>query len=389
MDDENEQGGGGDDGGGGAGGSSGDKKHGGHFDISNPLKNAARRGMPNPANMRANNPLSGRGGPKGTKRSIVSVGRVTAQASAAAFRGILAFFATPPGIVTLVLIAATIFIFYMLFADEVANQPPTEPDPAVRVRTTCPPQAVVGQEFTCAISATYPGIAKDFIIIDTYFDGLEYVSSIPEGKHDATGRKVTWSMSDAGILLTSPLIFGVTVTFRVLGSAPDKLYQKIQAYPVEGSVSAGAAANYVPANRDNCGGKANLGKNPLGNFGDPACDYTNDELYTFLKLEDPLYAELWYLTIVVGESSYNPNAWAAPVGQQASLDAGGAWGNFQMGSSTPPGTAPPAPGKNGEFDRGDVNWKMQAKSAIQYNRNQNCSFRYWATARSKWGAYKC
>jgi hypothetical protein len=159
--------------------------------------------------------------------------------------------------------------------------------------------------------------------------------------------------------------------------------------PAGGAVASGG---YTPPSTDDCGGKyaKDLAKLPGGkNYGDPNCTFTKDALYTLLKEQDPTHADLWYLTIAPGESAYNPNARAAPTGAQLALDAGGAWGLFQMGSSTPPGEAPPAPGKNGELDRGDVNWEMQAANAIAYNRSQSCSFRYWATAKAVWGTLSC
>lgn len=86
------------------------------------------------------------------------------------------------------------------------------------------------------------------------------------------------------------------------------------------------------------------------NYGDPNCTFSKDKLYKLLKQQDARFADLWFLTIVPGESSYNPNAFAAPVGVQKKLDASGAWGLYQMGSSKPPGSPPPAPGKNGRLD---------------------------------------
>lgn len=155
----------------------------------------------------------------------------------------------------------------------------------------------------------------------------------------------------------------------------------------QGSDSGGG---YVSASTNTCGGKYNLSKLPeQKNFGDPNCTFTKDKLFTMLKQLDAKNASLWYLTIVPGESSYNPNARAAPVGAQLKLDAGGAWGLFQMGSSTPPYQAPPAAGKNGKLDRGDVNWELQAANAVGYNKTKACDFRYWATAKAYWGKLSC
>ena len=116
------------------------------------------------------------------------------------------------------------------------------------------------------------------------------------------------------------------------------------------------------------------------NFGDPVCNFTKNDLSALLTQLDPSVATAWFNTVVPCESSYNPNAFAPPVGAQAQLDAGGAWGLFQMGSSTPPGSAPPAPGKNGVNDRGDVNWQMQVVNSTT-TRQSSVGWSYWACAR--------
>ncbi len=148
-----------------------------------------------------------------------------------------------------------------------------------------------------------------------------------------------------------------------------------------------SGADYVTPSTNTCG-RYNLSKTKGKNIGDPNCTFTKDKLYALLQQQDPKHAALWFITIIPGESGYNPTVVGWPPGQ-ASIDAGGAWGLYQMGSSTPAGQAPPARGKNGPLDRGDVNWETQTTNAIGYNRNQKCGFRYWATARSLWGKLSC
>lgn len=160
-----------------------------------------------------------------------------------------------------------------------------------------------------------------------------------------------------------------------------------------GGTGGGVSGGFVPpAANDSCNNKyaSLIAKNSLlkKNFGDPACTYTMAKQLTMLKQQDPKFANLWYFTITPGESGYNPNVWASPA--IGTPDSHGAWGLYQMGSSQPPGLAPPAPGSNGEYDRGDVNWELQTSNAIQYNTKKlHCSFRYWSTARSVWGKYSC
>lgn len=140
---------------------------------------------------------------------------------------------------------------------------------------------------------------------------------------------------------------------------------------------AAGAGGYVPPSGNTCGGKYNIGNNPMRkNFGDPACTFSKDKLKVLLKKKDPERADLWF-RVVGCESTFNPVAH-----NPNTPDAAGAWGFFQMGSSKPPGKAPPAPGKNGKYDRGDVNWEMQLSNAITYLKTKNQSpGDYWQCAR--------
>lgn len=149
------------------------------------------------------------------------------------------------------------------------------------------------------------------------------------------------------------------------------------------------ATGYVRPSSNNCK-NANYTRyirmTPLRkNFGDPQCNFTKSKLYTLLKQKDPKHAAIFFLTIVRRESGYNPNAYNGHT-----PDPHGAWGLYQMGSSRPPGKAPPAAGKNGRYDRGDVNWQIQTTNAVLYNTKViHCNFRYWSTASGYWGKYHC
>ncbi len=138
-------------------------------------------------------------------------------------------------------------------------------------------------------------------------------------------------------------------------------------------------ANYVPPSADTCGGKYKLTSPLKMNFGDPQCNFNKDALYSQLKTEDPANADVWFNKVVPCESGYNPNAYAGP--STGTPDAAGAWGLYQMGSANPPGSPPPAPGKNGINDRGDVPWTIQTTNATTYGKKIARLGAYWACAR--------
>lgn len=120
-----------------------------------------------------------------------------------------------------------------------------------------------------------------------------------------------------------------------------------------------------------------IAKNPdKANFGDPKCDFSNNDLYKMLKQQDPENADFWYTKVVPCESNYNPNEYyrCDSNGNNCTPDPAGAWGLFQMGR-----------GKNGPFDRGDVIWQDQISNAINYNKTKlqpsgRSLGSYWACA---------
>ncbi|MBA3723974.1 MAG: M15 family metallopeptidase [Candidatus Levybacteria bacterium] len=141
----------------------------------------------------------------------------------------------------------------------------------------------------------------------------------------------------------------------------------------------GPAVGYVPPSADTCGGRYKLNSSLRMNFGDPQCNFNKDALYTQLQQEDPANADVWFNKVVPCESGYNPNAYAGP--QTGTPDARGAWGLYQMGSANPAGAAPPAPGKNGINDRGDVPWNLQTTNATTYGKKISRLGAYWSCAR--------
>ncbi len=118
------------------------------------------------------------------------------------------------------------------------------------------------------------------------------------------------------------------------------------------------------ATSGNCNGRYSLG-NPIGNFGDPNCNFSKDGLFQILQQIDPGNANFWYYSVVPCESSYNPNAY-----NPYAKDPAGAFGLFQMGR-----------GRNGQYDHGDVEWHSQPGNAVSYkNIVLGGSFAYWACA---------
>jgi hypothetical protein len=142
----------------------------------------------------------------------------------------------------------------------------------------------------------------------------------------------------------------------------------------EGQGDGAVTKGYVAPSSDDCGGKFKS-NSPIGkNFGNPSCSFSKDKLMTLLKEVDSANAAKWFSKIAPCESNYNPNAYNA-----GAVDAAGAWGLYQMGSAKPPGSPPPAPGKNGVNDRGDVNWELQSTNAAAYQKK--AGWGYWACAR--------
>lgn len=124
---------------------------------------------------------------------------------------------------------------------------------------------------------------------------------------------------------------------------------------------------------DSCGGKYNSGNSPQGNFGDPNCDFSSNNLYTYLQTvaqSGPVFqvgsVDWWFYKIVACESVYNPNAWRNPNIEPRTPDPNGAWGLYQIGST---GLANP------RYDFGNVEWKRQTQNAIGLLRENGTG--YW------------
>ena len=130
----------------------------------------------------------------------------------------------------------------------------------------------------------------------------------------------------------------------------------------------------LPPNQNTCGGKYVL-DNPMGNYGDPSCTFTKDQLYQQLKALDQKYNRLdaddWYYNVISCESGYNPNAYL-----KASASGKGAFGLEQMN---------PGGQGNNSLDDGSENYPIQTDNAYRYNvETINGNWRYWACAKYLW-----
>lgn len=156
------------------------------------------------------------------------------------------------------------------------------------------------------------------------------------------------------------------------------------------STTGSTTTGYVAPTTNTCSGKYSL-DNPAGkNYGDPACDYDKNKLYTMLKQQDPQNADFWFNQVVPCESGYDPNDYfrcSAALG--CTPDPNGAWGLFQMGSGANGPFTNLSKGSVNNFDRpedrGDVNWQLQVQNAVNYNKKYLAPIGvglgdYWACA---------
>jgi uncharacterized repeat protein (TIGR01451 family) len=241
-----------------------------------------------------------------------------------------------------------------------------------------PTEATLGQTLVYTITTSFTGTVEDITLTDTVPIGTDYVSSSPAGDYNTASRTITWSTKKS--FPTTPNTGTFTLTLK---ATADNIYVVNK---VDGNATpiASSSGNYLPpAAADSCGGKyaTVVAKNkrlPL-NFGDPVCNFTKEELFALLQKEDPANATFWFQKVIPCESGYNPNAYAGP--EIGTPDPEGAWGLYQMGSSTPPGQPLSSPGKNGPNDRGDVNWEIQTINATTYGKKIGDLKRYWACAR--------
>ncbi len=237
------------------------------------------------------------------------------------------------------------------------------------------PQAVDnGSPIEYKIEVTNKGNQNASVtVVDNLPDGTVYQTGNNDPATDQnTSKKIQWTINDLGPGQKKDL------TFTVVPQIPDTwIVNQISAnIKLLGNSSSGNVniPGNIPPTADNCNGTYPL-KNPLGNFGDPKCDFNKDALYQILQQLDPTNATYWFTKVARCESNYSPNAYADPIAV-GTPDPIGAWGLFQMGR-----------GKNGEFDHGDVIWQLQTSNAVNYNNNISklgLAWRYWQCANDRW-----
>ncbi len=255
------------------------------------------------------------------------------------------------------------------------NQPgtPVAGNPAVtsndlEIQKTGPVDVQNGDEILYTLTIKYNGTGTaDVLITDPLPQNADFISATDGGELE--NGTVKWTLP------ALPSNQTYTVQMRVRATMDNIWLQNTAEASV---ISSNQGPTFTtptrggtnPATPDNCGGKYNL-NNPIGNFGDPLCNFTKDELYNALKNIDPNEADYWFYTVVPCESSYNPNAYFA------SSPAAGAYGLFQMGS-----------GLGGVTDSGNTEWIHQVNNAVAHSRvlrgKSINPWTYWQCAEGRW-----
>lgn len=244
-----------------------------------------------------------------------------------------------------------------------------------------------GQKIDFVIEASYQLACRtrtlsSVVVTDRVPEGTEYIEGSAtsgfyqtngepiKGVYDPTSRTLTWSFTNFPMSNPVFIYFSVqpnasTVDTWVMNEATVRFTESGRT----GTVPTGGG---YPPTQDNCNGKYPL-NNPIGNFGDPICDFDQDKLFAMLQQLDPENAAYWFTVVVPNESTYSPNAH-----NSASTSGRGAYGLFQMN---------PNRERTDTYDQGDVDWQRQVSNAINYNNQLASNGRawcYWAAARDRW-----
>lgn len=154
-------------------------------------------------------------------------------------------------------------------------------------------------------------------------------------------------------------------------------------------------------NISTCNGVYTLsgGQHDGNNFGDPDCQLAQSQrisydfngkhwgnvpkaLVDLLKQLDPAGVGYWIGISACEAPGFDPNNVSVAVN-------GNAYGLFQMGARFVNGQESPfgeGVGLNGQYDRGDVNWKTQVSNAVNYHlKNLSGGWGYWECAKIVWG----
>lgn len=291
-------------------------------------------------------------------------------------QAVLTFFKTPPGWITLGVIALIFLFFGAMFmitttlsgggsggGSQVGGGSPIGGTPQQ------PNNPISGLTLTLSALSSVPNsedivytvrVSYDEALLPAPVDDIEIVNIIPTTTRfvettgvpsSTTGGAIVWPLSSSAN--RSEFTF-------TLSPVQDDIIVNNSIYAILASNQSLGGANPTTTN---CNGAYSL-DNPIGNFGDPDCFFAeNDaqaksELYSLLQKQDPSNAYEWYLKVVPCESvpPYNPNSHSTQA-QINSPDPAGVWGLFSMGR-----------GLNGEYDHGDVAWRQQVSNAINYGK---------------------
>lgn len=247
-------------------------------------------------------------------------------------------------------------MFFSLFGPGQDNEKLT-----VKIEKKAPTQVDNGQIINYTINVTnLASSSAEIQVTDALPSGVEFVDANP--KPDKIGNPLVWFLKNVGGNQIKAITLSVKPT--ISDAWIQNNVEAINLSTSGGGVSPGGGE--APT-QDNCG--KYLLNNPLGNFGDPTCNFMKDDLFNLIKQNDPENAIEWFNGIVPCESSYNPNAYNFD-----STSGFGGYGLYQMN---------PAGKGTGQFDRGDVDWRFQTSNAINHNKyiiSLGGKWSYWACA---------
>lgn len=229
-----------------------------------------------------------------------------------------------------------------------------------------PSKVAQGQIIDYNLVVDYTGLGTaEATLTDKIPENTEFVSA-ENGQFNDRTKTVLWTIQN--ISANRPKVVFLTVKpirDNFIGWVTNKAEVSYKAHPGRGD---------EPPSQDTCGGTYIL-NNPYGNFGDPVCTFTKDQLYLLLKQLDPSNADYWFNQVVRCESpGYDPNAY-----NPRSKSGLGAFGLFQMN-----------PGGNGlnQYDVGNVAWQKQIFNAVSYNNlvlePLGIRWNYWQCAEDRW-----
>ncbi len=192
------------------------------------------------------------------------------------------------------------------------------------------------------------------------------------GTYTTTPYPISWLLADN--TPTPSASGGDAYTFKFSLTTTSQINNVKIATTIYGDLVGGGSGTSgpvgdVPATTNNCNGKYTyyMSLAPGNrNFGDPNCDFTNNDLSNLInQIEpNPSRQKCYYLILANHESGYNANAYNGN-----STSGNGAYGLFQMN--------PKSAGGESTYDVGDVYYKLGTQNAIKHNGLTGNNFAYW------------